>query len=367
MTSPVQESYTFRIIETFEQWRALKNTWNNLLTRSRANTVFLTWEWLYSWAECYLSPQRRLFIITVYEGDELIGVAPWYINRKESGIFKMNYIEFLGTPEAGSDYLDVFTKSGKEKTVTNLLYDFLFQRVRSRWDYLMLRDIPCHSLFFLHFVNAIHEHGKYAEINNGSYCPTIHLPETEELFFHKLSPRRREQFRRHLRILEREDGVQHRSVYGSGIESAVNDFFMIPNQKKKNEFELLQKFMKKFCSLCNDKDWIQIDFLTARGNNIAGLLHFRYQGSLHMYSMLIDKSFNPKISVGNVLLGLSILQAVQTRMRSYDMLKGLEAYKFHWANDGEASLNILFCQKKTLPVLFMMGRFIKYTAKVILR
>jgi hypothetical protein len=45
----------------------------------------------------------------VYKNNDLVGIAPFYLKNDKYGPFKMRQIEFLGTPEAGSDYLDVIT------------------------------------------------------------------------------------------------------------------------------------------------------------------------------------------------------------------------------------------------------------------
>ena len=62
------------------------------------------------------------FIVTVYdESNRLIGVSPWYTNEIGLSITTQKQIEYLGTPETSSDYLDVFVKKGLEKDVAYYL------------------------------------------------------------------------------------------------------------------------------------------------------------------------------------------------------------------------------------------------------
>src|SRR5437879_10542391 len=66
------------VIEQIEDsggFEKLREEWTDLLHGSASNCLFLTWEWLYTWWK-HLSAGRRLFIITVRCGQELIAIAP---------------------------------------------------------------------------------------------------------------------------------------------------------------------------------------------------------------------------------------------------------------------------------------------------
>jgi CelD/BcsL family acetyltransferase involved in cellulose biosynthesis len=359
--------YKIEIIDSLDSWKKSRVDWNRLLKNSISNTVFLTWEWLFSWSKCYLNANRRLFIVCIYKDLELIGIAPWYINHTKYKLLNMRRIEFLGSPEAGSDYLDVIARRGKEQEVVASLYEFLFDQGRSFWDCMLLREIPSSSLFLLHFLNKIEVDGKYAEIRHGSYCPVVSLPAERDDFLLTLSSNRREQFRRHWRMLNNHAGVGYRSFSSDDCNGALDELCELFKEKNKYYNESLSQFIRIFASQCNNNDWLQIDLLSSDGKNIAALLHLRYQEELSMFLMTVDKDFEPKISIGNVLVGLSIQRAVDQKLTSYDFLKGIEDYKFHWADKGRRSLDILFCRKKLSPIMFLTERFIKYAAKTLLR
>ena len=359
--------YQITIVNSIDQMQNLAESWNDLLLRSQSNTIFLTWEWQFSWAECFINSARELFILTIRRGNELVGIAPWYIHKTEYLGLPLKQIEFLGARETDSDYLDVIIKRGMEKEVTLSIYDFLFSKVPSRWDCFMLRDIPADSLFLLHFLTKIEEEGKYAEITQSSFCPIVKLPRTTDDYLLGLSPNRRQQFKRHLRVLNRENHIEHRSFLSKDIPLNLNRFFSLYQEKKDDGSDNLKRFLERFVSKCKDKNWVQIDFMTANNNDIASLLHLHYHGTLSMYLMAIDKTFNPKISIGNLLVGLSIQRSINQGDSFYDFLKGTEHYKFHWANCGKTSLNFIFYQRKPISALFALRRFLKYIAKIILR
>lgn len=355
------------IIGSSEDWKRLSGAWNDLLNKSGSNSIFLTWEWLYAWAASYLKENRHLFIIAVYNHDALIGIAPWYIHHTKYKLFSMRQIEFLGSPEAGSDYLDVIAKRGKEREIAARLYEFLFGEARSAWDSLLLTDIPSPSLFLLHFLNKIANAGKYAEIQQSSFCPVVSLSPSRKKFISSLSSNRREQFRRHLRLLKSHGKIEYRTFSGQEINRALSDLFTLYRDISGHYKQSLHQFIKHFVLHCNGRNWLQIDFLSVDGRNIAGLLHLRYNGELGMFLMAVDKAFNPKISIGSVILGLSIQRASEQGEGRYDFLKGHESYKFHWAHEGRASLSLFLAQRRLSSLIFSTERFIKYTGKMLLR
>jgi len=59
------KDYQVTLIRTLDQFEKMAKPWNDLLARSSCNNIFLTWEWQYSWAECFLNENRELFVITV--------------------------------------------------------------------------------------------------------------------------------------------------------------------------------------------------------------------------------------------------------------------------------------------------------------
>jgi CelD/BcsL family acetyltransferase involved in cellulose biosynthesis len=356
--------YRISVIDSFDQWEMLRTEWNDLLAKSATPNLFQTWEWLYSWAEVFLGDKRDLFIVVVYEENELVGIAPWYINHVRRGLFSIRQIEFLGTPDAGSDYLDVLIKKGKEKEVSGNLYNFLFSNSVAQWDRLRLYDIPSNSLFLLHLLTKIKENGKYVSIEDASFCPIAVLPGTEDEFFAGLSSNRRQSFRRHLKTLYKQDAAEHTTISSKNLGTALQDFFALYTEKTGRPGDDLHRFVDR---LAAKGVGIQIDFISVGSAYIGGLLHLRYGETLYMYLMAVDKKYSSKVSLGNVLVGICIGNAIRSGIRYYDFLKGIEDYKFSWANFGRSSNSVLLSQRSPIPVCLTLGDIIKSAAKLVLR
>ena len=132
-------------ISTQNEFAELKEEWTALLKQYRGDTVFLSWEWMYTWWDCF-QDNRQLLILTVYdENEKLVAIAPLCVTSKRIGsIPVLKYIKFLGTLPISSDHLDFIVYKGMERKVLVAIVEHLFQK--SRWDYCLLTNIPVTSL-----------------------------------------------------------------------------------------------------------------------------------------------------------------------------------------------------------------------------
>ncbi len=358
-------THEVRVVDSLEEMAGLGPAWDSLLGESRSDTIFLTWEWLYTWCECFLGAERQPFVLTVFDRGELVGVAPWCIRTRRRWGMRVRRIEFLGGPEAGSDYLDVFARRGQERDVARAIYDHLGRAPR-RWDSLTLRDIDADSLFLLHFLECIEAKGKFIEVETASYCPLVELPATRSEFLARLSPNRRQQYQRHLRTLQRHEGFAFESICLEKALPVMRQLYQLHEARWSNTEEQF-RFLESLVARCAGKGWIEADLLSAEGKPIAALVHLRYGTTLSMYLMALDHTYDKRISLGNVIVGLSIERAIAEGLSTYDFLKGPEPYKFHWATGGRRALAIQVHNARVMPLVSTTWGFVKSAAKLILR
>src|SRR5262245_12796700 len=104
-----------RVIED-QEFLALRAEWNDLLSRSSSDTIFLTWEWLSSWWESYAGAGDVLQIIVVRDRtSELIGILPLYRRiQRWMPLRPIKTLRFIGDGSWDSDYLDAILLQGRE-------------------------------------------------------------------------------------------------------------------------------------------------------------------------------------------------------------------------------------------------------------
>ena len=151
----------------------LKKDWDALLKKSKSDTVFLTWEWMYTWWECF-KENKQLFILAVYgENEEMVGIAPLCMDKKKiGGIPVLNYIKFLGTMPISSDHLDFIIYQGREREVLGTIVNYLFKE--NIWDLCLLSNIPASSLTGKLLKEIMGNRPSQYEISQ--VCPYIPLP-----------------------------------------------------------------------------------------------------------------------------------------------------------------------------------------------
>ena len=88
---------------------------------------------------------------------------------------------------------------------------------------------------------------------------------------------------------------------------------------------------------------------------------------MFQYLLATDKTAYPKVSVGNLLIGLCLQQAITEHIAEYDILRGSEDYKFHWAVGGRRSLNVRLYQRGLPGGVLIALRSLTAFLKVLVR
>ena len=157
----------------------------------------LTWEWLHSWW-VHLRGSSTLRLIVVRSGDELIAIAP--LRLVNGPLPFLSRLEFLGTGDAGSDYLDLIVREGREQEALPALADHL-ARGNTMLDLAQIRRA---SSLALDLAGRFEGRGWGLSESVTAVCPYIDLTgHTWESYLAGLGPSHRANTKRRLRNLTR--------------------------------------------------------------------------------------------------------------------------------------------------------------------
>jgi CelD/BcsL family acetyltransferase involved in cellulose biosynthesis len=81
-----------------------------------------------------------------------------------------------------------------------------------------------------------------------------------------------------------------------------------------------------------ERGWLRMYVLRLDGEAAAVMYGFQYGGRFYFYQHGFDDRYKPQ-SAGLVLMGLTISAAIDEGAREFDMLWGVEPYKFLWARE----------------------------------
>jgi len=321
-------------IQDLSGFAALRRHWDGLLAASGANNPFLTFEWLNAWW-ANLGGNARLQTIAVWSDNELIAIAPLMSTRSPGWFTRL---EFLGSGHAGSDYLDLIVRRGRESEALDSLADF----IASKRQTLRLEHVPETSLA-AHVARRLQDCGWTTSIVANGICPVIDLGgHTWESYLAARGRAHRANVRRRLRALG--DMSLERVTTDAQRDEALSALFAFHEwrfsaQGGSTAFltPALRAFHQDATRQALERGWLRMYVLRLNGVPAAVMYGFAYNGQFYFYQHGFDERYRNQ-SIGLVLMALTIRAAFDEGLHTFDMLWGAEPYKWLWAT-GERKLN----------------------------
>ena len=321
-------------IQDLSGFAALRPHWDGLLAASGANNPFLTFEWLNAWW-ANLGGNARLQTIAVWSDNELIAIAPLMSTRSPGWFTRL---EFLGSGHAGSDYLDLIVRRGRESEALDSLADF----IASKRQTLRLEHVPETSLA-AHVARRLQDCGWTTSIVANGICPVIDLGgHTWESYLAARGRAHRANVRRRLRALG--DTSLERVTTDAQRDEALSALFAFHEwrfsaQGGSTAFltPALRAFHQDATRQALERGWLRMYVLRLNGVPAAVMYGFAYNGQFYFYQHGFDERYRNQ-SIGLVLMALTIRAAFDEGLHTFDMLWGAEPYKWLWAT-GERKLN----------------------------
>lgn len=324
-------------IEDAVEFEALREDWNDLLQSSAANCLFLTWEWLHTWWK-HLAEDRRLFILTVRSGRELLALAPFAIRAGSlTSVHPFRSLEFLGSGNVGSDYLDLIIRRGHEKEVVSALADYLNYE---NWT-LTLSQLKRGSSFAVELAQLLVKRDWRLSEARTNACPFINLSgHNWQSYLATLGSQHRYNLQRRLKNLTRQDDMRFEQVLSDEQRQQALALLIDLHNLRWSErggsdaFHTagLRSFHEEFSRIALRAGWLRLFVLWLDGKPASALYGFLYQRNFSFYQSGFDPSYG-KQSVGLVTMGLAIRNAIEEGADEYDLLHGEEQYKSLWAHE----------------------------------
>ena len=320
-------------IDTSWGFTALRPQWNELLRASAADGPFLTWEWLHSWWT-HLHGDAALKVVAVRDGDDLIALAPLMI--MPSAVPWFSRLEFLGSGHAGSDYLDVIVRTGRETDALRAIATFLATQQLA----LRLDHVPEVSLS-AQLAERLASGGWGASATPGGVCPIIPLAgHTWESYLATLGSAHRANVRRRLRGAEQQFQMRFEQVTTeSGRREALEALGGFHERRFRTDggstaflTPALGAFQDDATRCALDRGWLRMYVLRLNDEPAAVMYGFLYNRQFYFYQHGFDDRYLRQ-SVGLVLMALTIRAAIDEGAQVFDFLWGTEPYKWLWTRE----------------------------------
>lgn len=332
---------TVERIEDASRFAALSAEWDALLAASPADGLFLTWEWLYTWWS-HLGRGRRLFLLALRDGPELVALAPLALAPPRLGqLVPFRSLQFLGAGTVGSDYLDLIVRGGWEEAAVEAMGD----HIAREGFMLRLGRVSRRRSLAWRLAERLGRWGWTCRQAAPELCPFIALQDhTWESYLATLGPSHRYNLQRRLRNLHRDYDAEFVRVEAEEDRGPALARLVRLHQARWQSrgggseaftSEALVAFHEDLTRKALVRGWLRLFELRLDGQAVASLYGFRYRDTFSFYQSGFDPAY-AKDSVGLVTMGLAIKSAIAEGVAEYDLLHGDEAYKFQWAREARA-------------------------------
>ena len=303
-----------------EDFDSLESYYNNPQTNLRWDNVFILPAWLKSWWHSF-HPGEDLFLRSIWQGNECIGIAPLFIKDRIATI--------IGNSDV-CDYHDFITVPGKEQAFFDILLEGLKQKDVKQ---LHLESIRPDSAAFTKLIPILEENKLDFEYKMMSVSLDMPLTSDWESYLGQLDRKQRHEIRRKIRNLYAAGEVNYHVIEDhDAVSSALEDFLKLFPESRSDKAEFMTAFMQKFFrSMVNDMtEYGIIKFGVLRFNRqiVAMVLYFDYNENMYLYNSAYDPDFR-SMSVGIISKALCIKDSIQKNKRRFDFLKGTEQYKYY--------------------------------------
>ena len=303
-----------------EDLEQVATEWSGLLACCDEQVPFATPAWQRMWLR-HFQADRRLRILTVRDGERLLGVIPLLASETAA--------EFVGHYSI-CDYMDAVAQPGFEAPVLACALDRLKADGVTSLDLRGLReDSPTLSAL----EDACSRAGYVAAKEQEALSPRVLLPASWDEYLGLLSKKDRHEMRRKMRRLDSAGDVQMRVITtASDAEPLMEDLFRMMRLSNHHKEEFLdrpgmQDFFRDLTRTMADEGMLRLYSLTLDGVPVAMVHNLDLGGTLYMYNSGYDPAFS-HYAVGLMSKALLIKDAIENGRKAVDFMRGDESYKY---------------------------------------
>lgn len=358
LTPPASSGVSIRTITTLDGWSAVACDWNQLVSQSVTDSVFLTFDWLSSWWKAFASSGDSLCVVTAFRGSQLCAAAPLLRRRERRGAVSLTSLRSLTnvhTPRY--DWLWRKEDPGAVRAVFDAL-----QR-DAAWDTMTLDYVPSDSPTLGVLLNLAHEARGRAKQDWCMSSPWVPIRGAWSDYYATLSTKLRSNTRYAERKLGEIGALTLTEVRGgTELAAALRRAYTIEQSSWKGKSGTAiadhpseEQFYSEVAALASERGWFRLFFLELDGRPIAFDYCLDYRQTCNLVKIGYEPTFG-KHSPGNVLR-MRVLEQLFAggRHRQYDMLGTASEYKLRWTQDvRELSTFCLFRRRARALVAYQL-------------
>ena len=321
---------------TQEDLDSLLPYYSNPASNLNWNLVFTLPAWLRVWWNNFGST-AELYIRTVRQKDEIIGIAPLQIRNDTASI--------IGSTDV-CDYQDFILAPGQEKDFFNIILDDLRHKgIR----HLNLETVRPDSTVVTHLIPIARERGYQVEQHQVDVSSDFDLPRSWDDYLKILDSKQRHEIRRKMRNFQEAGETGYRTIADkSAIPQAIDTFLHLFPEARGDKAQFMtgemQTYFRSLSQTLAETGVMRFGVLEAFGKPAAMVMYFDYNDNVYLYNSAYDPDYK-SMSVGIISKARCIQDSLERGKKKFDFLKGSEQYKYYLGGKEIP----LYCCQITLP------------------
>ncbi|MDD5039091.1 MAG: GNAT family N-acetyltransferase [Dehalococcoidales bacterium] len=303
---------------TLESIDNLISSWSDL-QHLRWDYIFILPWWLNVWWREFGSGSE-LYLGVVKQDETIIGIAPLRLKEKKAS--------FIGSSDV-CDYLDFVVAPGKERDFFNILLDNLRQKGINSLELNCLRP---DSSTFVNLTAPGQNRGYEVSCHPEDVSVGLDLPATWEEYLEMLDAKQRHEVKRKLKNISEVGDIDYQVVDDVRNISLAIDIFLKQFRDSRGDKATfmtvqMESFFRTMAKTMAEAGLLRFGILHFNGSAIAALMYFDYKDKVYLYNSSYDPRYN-SLSAGLVSKVLCIKDSIERGKKSFDFMKGNEAYKY---------------------------------------
>lgn len=340
--------FSVTIVDNWRDVTELSGEWNELLSASLNDSLFLRWEWIDTWWRHYGFTVRPYVVVVRDAGGLIQGIAPLMLRNCPGTLGLIKSLQIIGhKSDVYPEYLDwIVRKTAVEQTVS-LIGSVLLARRNSDWHVLDFHLVPETSplLGLIEKWPSTHG-GRISNLRKES--PYLTLPSTVEEFMQIRGSNFRKRWRKKNNALAKV-GTVRLAIAGCDIPVADAMTYLIELNRKRWGAEgrsfrsrMFIDFHRELSQRLVADNKVHLVVMYVDDRPVAARYDFVHNNKFWGY----QSGWAPEwrdYSVSYILLGLVLEWGIRQGLSEYDFLAGNSEYKSRWAENCRYLVNMSYC------------------------
>jgi CelD/BcsL family acetyltransferase involved in cellulose biosynthesis len=317
------------VLQRLDDARVLAPAWRDLVTRSVERTPFVGPDWMMAWWEAFSIPGDRMHLITLWDRERLVGVAPLMLRVHRMWPGATRVLSFWHNPFSNR-VTPIIDEAYRSETVDAIVSHLL--ELRPTWDRLVLADMPLAARTTTALITALRDRGCLVGVEPGHASPYLALPEAFADIDKALGRRFRETVRRKERAAAQRGLHVHLSSDPASLESVFSvcrGSWQHANGTGIGSTPEVRSFYQRIATSIGLRQGLQLALLMDGDTPIAFEYNLYDDGRVSNLKMGYRSTAGAH-SPGLVLRCATIREAIRLGATEFDFLGAEDEHKLHW-------------------------------------